>query len=139
MEGLISTPVDKWGNHSRQTDPLFFVFGDDFGGYLCLRLHRFLFPPLPWVVAIARARIGLLSPLLAQYGATHFPFFLDQLISSQIAIVVGFLPAYILSGFLFEISSMPRWIQMLTYLLPAKYFVQSLQSLFLVEMFGLCY
>jgi ABC-2 type transport system permease protein len=55
-----------------------------------------------------------------------------QLVSSQIAIMVGFLPAYILSGFLFEISSMPKWIQMLTYLLPAKYFVQSLQSLFLV-------
>jgi ABC-2 type transport system permease protein len=46
--------------------------------------------------------------------------------------MIGFLPAYILSGFLFEISSMPVWIQYLTYCIPAKYFVQSLQTLFLV-------
>jgi ABC-2 type transport system permease protein len=56
----------------------------------------------------------------------------SQLLASQISITAGFLPAYILSGFLFEISSMPQWIQFLTYIIPAKYFVQCLQTLFLV-------
>jgi len=56
----------------------------------------------------------------------------SQLIASQISVTAGFLPAYILSGFLFEISSMPYWIQLLTYIIPAKYFVQCLQTLFLV-------
>lgn len=56
----------------------------------------------------------------------------SQLIASQISVTAGFLPAYILSGFLFEISSMPLWIQYLTYVIPAKYFVQCLQTLFLV-------
>jgi ABC-2 type transport system permease protein len=56
----------------------------------------------------------------------------NQVVASQAAVVSGFLPAYILSGFLFEISSMPQWIQFLTYLIPAKYFVQCLQTLFLV-------
>jgi len=56
----------------------------------------------------------------------------NQIFAYQITLVTAFLPAYILSGFLFEIHSMPRWIQMLTYIIPAKYFVQSLQSLFLV-------
>jgi len=56
----------------------------------------------------------------------------SQLIACQIAITAGFLPAYILSGFLFEILSMPYWIQLLTYIIPAKYFVQCLQALFLV-------
>lgn len=56
----------------------------------------------------------------------------SQLIASQIAITAGFMPAYILSGFLFEISSMPYWIQMLTNIIPAKYFVSCLQTLFLV-------
>ncbi len=56
----------------------------------------------------------------------------SQLLASQISITAGFLPAYILSGFLFEISSMPSWIQALTYFIPAKYFVQCLQTLFLV-------
>lgn len=56
----------------------------------------------------------------------------NQIFAYQITLVTAFLPAYILSGFLFEIHSMPKWIQMLTYIIPAKYFVQSLQSLFLV-------
>lgn len=56
----------------------------------------------------------------------------DQVLAYQITLIIGFLPAYMLSGFLFEIYSMPKWIQMITYIIPAKYFVQSLQSLFLV-------
>jgi ABC-2 type transport system permease protein len=56
----------------------------------------------------------------------------NQVFSYQITLIVAFLPAYILSGFLFEIHSMPQWIQALTYIIPAKYFVQSLQALFLV-------
>lgn len=54
-----------------------------------------------------------------------------QMIASQITLIVAFLPAYILSGFLFEISSMPLPIRLLTYLMPARYFVQSLQTLFM--------
>ncbi len=56
----------------------------------------------------------------------------NQVLAYQITMIVAFLPAYILSGFLFEIHSMPKWIQLITYIIPAKYFVQSLQSLFLV-------
>lgn len=56
----------------------------------------------------------------------------NQVFAYQITLIVAFLPAYILSGFLFEISSMPQWIQVITHIIPAKYFVQSLQSLFLV-------
>lgn len=56
----------------------------------------------------------------------------NQVFAYQITLIVAFLPAYILSGFLFEINSMPQWIQILTYIIPAKYFVQSLQTLFLV-------
>ena len=37
-----------------------------------------------------------------------------------------------LSGFLFEIDSMPRIIQWITYVVPARYLVPSLQSVFLV-------
>lgn len=56
----------------------------------------------------------------------------NQLVASQISIVAGFLPAYMLSGFIFEIASMPWPIRMITYLIPARYFVQCLQTLFLV-------
>jgi ABC-2 type transport system permease protein len=56
----------------------------------------------------------------------------NQMAASQAAQVVGFLPAYILSGFIFEIASMPKIIQLVTYVIPARYFVSSLLSIFLV-------
>lgn len=56
----------------------------------------------------------------------------NQLVAFQVSVIAGFLPAYILSGFLFEISSMPFLIRGLTYLMPARYFVTCLQTLFLV-------
>lgn len=56
----------------------------------------------------------------------------NQLVAFQVSVIAGFLPAYILSGFLFEISSMPFYIRWMTYLMPARYFVLCLQTLFLV-------
>lgn len=56
----------------------------------------------------------------------------NQFVAAQAAMVAAFLPAFILSGFIFEISSMPLPIRLLTYLLPARYFVASLKTLFLV-------
>lgn len=55
----------------------------------------------------------------------------NQFVASQIAIIIGFLPAFTLSGFIFEISSMPWIIQMMTYVFPPRYFVTILQSSFL--------
>ncbi|MEZ5324089.1 MAG: ABC transporter permease [Verrucomicrobiales bacterium] len=55
----------------------------------------------------------------------------NQFVASQIALVVGFLPSFLLSGFVFEISSMPLPIQTLTRIIPARYFVSSLQTIFL--------
>lgn len=54
-----------------------------------------------------------------------------QFVAAQIAIVVTFLPAFILSGFVFDIRSMPVVIQTLTRILPARYFVSFLQTIFL--------
>lgn len=48
-----------------------------------------------------------------------------------VALNAAFLPAIMLSGFIFEIDSMPIVIQWVTYLIPARYFVSSLQTLFL--------
>jgi ABC-2 type transport system permease protein len=56
----------------------------------------------------------------------------NQFVAAQAAMIAAFLPAYILSGFIFEIASMPLPIQLMTYIVPARYFVTSLQTLFLV-------
>ncbi|MDR0407630.1 MAG: ABC transporter permease [Campylobacteraceae bacterium] len=55
----------------------------------------------------------------------------NQFIAAQASLVTSFLPAYLLSGFLFEIENMPEWLQVLTYIVPARYFVNSIQTLFL--------
>lgn len=55
----------------------------------------------------------------------------SQFIASQIALLTTFLPAMMLSGFLFDIRSMPTALALLTRLLPARYFVELLQTLFL--------
>jgi ABC-2 type transport system permease protein len=47
----------------------------------------------------------------------------NQFVAGQIAILVTFLPAFILSGFIFDIGSMPAPIQVITHLVPARYFV----------------
>lgn len=55
----------------------------------------------------------------------------NQFLASQAAINAAFLPAFMLSGFIFEIRSMPQWIQVITYIFPARYFVGGLQTVFL--------
>jgi ABC-2 type transport system permease protein len=55
----------------------------------------------------------------------------NQFIAGQIAIMVTFLPAYVLSGFVFDISSMPAPIQLITRVVAARYFVTIAQSIFL--------
>jgi ABC-2 type transport system permease protein len=56
----------------------------------------------------------------------------SQFVASQITLLVTFLPAVMLSGFLFDLRSLPAAVQFITYLLPARYYVTLLQTIFLV-------
>ncbi|HKK16882.1 MAG TPA: ABC transporter permease, partial [Gammaproteobacteria bacterium] len=55
----------------------------------------------------------------------------NQFVAGQVSIVITFLPAFILSGFIFQIGSMPEAIQIITHIIPARYYVAILQTLFL--------
>ena len=55
----------------------------------------------------------------------------SQFVAGQIALVATFLPAFILSGFIFQIGSMPEAVQVITHVVPARYFVAMLQTLFM--------
>ena len=55
----------------------------------------------------------------------------NQFVAAQAALIVGFLPAFLLSGFIFQINSMPTWLQYLTHIIPARYFIEILQCIFL--------
>ncbi|HUW26375.1 MAG TPA: ABC transporter permease [Gallionella sp.] len=55
----------------------------------------------------------------------------SQLVASQLAMVVTFLPAFLLSGFLYSIDNMPRFLQAITHVVQARYFVEVLKNIFL--------
>jgi ABC-2 type transport system permease protein len=55
----------------------------------------------------------------------------SQFVASQITLVATFLPAFLLSGFMFDLRSMPTPVRLLTYVLPARYYVSLLQTIFL--------
>jgi len=91
------------------------VFGVPFrGSFVVLSLVSALF-------MLTALGMGLLISTVAR----------SQFVAGQIAIMVAFLPAFILSGFIFDISSMPVIVQLITHVIPARYFVSSLQTLFL--------
>ena len=54
----------------------------------------------------------------------------NQFNAAQAALNAAFLPAVILSGFIYEIRSMPMVIRGVTYVVPARYFVTAIQTLF---------
>ena len=74
------------------------------------------------VFLMAALGLGLLISTLAR----------NQFVAAQVALLSAFLPSFLLSGFIFEISSMPWPIRLITHIISARYFVSSLQTLFLV-------
>jgi ABC-2 type transport system permease protein len=131
MEALMSTPVGIWELVLGKVVPYFFLGMGSMA--LCVLVSVFVYDlPLrgSWILLGGVSALFLFCAL--GLGLMISTITKNQVLAYQITLIVAFLPAYILSGFLFEIHSMPKWIQLLTYIIPAKYFVQSLQSLFLV-------
>lgn len=56
----------------------------------------------------------------------------NQFAASQIAMIVSFMPVFLLSGFLYEIPNMPLFLQYVTIIVPARYFIEFVQTVFLV-------
>jgi ABC-type multidrug transport system permease subunit len=54
-----------------------------------------------------------------------------QFVAAQISIVAGFLPAFFLSGLIFDLDSTPRFIQVVSHAVPARYFVDISHTLFM--------
>jgi ABC-2 type transport system permease protein len=54
-----------------------------------------------------------------------------QLAASQISLVATFLPAFLLSGFMYPIDQMPAVIQVITHIVPARYYMAILRNVFL--------
>jgi len=59
-----------------------------------------------------------------------------QFVAAQISVIAGFLPAFFLSGLLFDLDSTPRAIQVISHVIPARYFVEISHTLFLAGNIG---
>jgi len=55
----------------------------------------------------------------------------SQLVAFQVALILAFLPTFLLSGFIFPIQNMPRPIQLVTFVIPARYFLVALRGIVL--------
>jgi len=130
MEQLISTPVRGPELILGKLAPYFaigvldtvlsmlaghFLFGVPMRGSLLLLACMSV------IYIIGSLSLGILVSILAK----------SQLLASQMAFVGTFLPAFLLSGFMFDIGNMPKVLQLVTYLVPARYFITILRGLYL--------
>ena len=95
-----------------------------------LEIHLFNVPLQGSWLALLAVSSAFLLPALGQ-GLLISAVAKNQFVASQMALLSGFLPAFLLSGYLFEISSMPPIIRAITYAIPARYYISSLQTVFL--------
>ena len=130
MEAMFVTPVRPDEILLGKTIP-YFVLGM-IGLVLCLLAAKFLFhvPFRGSVLVLIGASMLYLLVALAM-GLLISSALKSQFVASQVALLVTFLPAVMLSGFLFDLRSMPAAVRLLTYIVPARYYVTLLQTVFL--------
>lgn len=130
MEAMMATPVTATELLAGKVLP-YFVLGLT-SMTLCVLVAVFLFgvPFRGSVMALYALSAAFLVPALGQ-GLLISAATKNQFLASQLALMSGFLPSFLLSGFLFEIDSMPRVIQWITVIVPARYLIPSLQTVFL--------
>lgn len=131
MEALMSTPVNIFELLIGKLIPYFILGMGSMTMCVCIAIFFYAVPFRGSFLMLGLVSSVFLFPALA-LGLLISTIARNQFAASQAAIVSAFLPAFMLSGFIFEIASMPLPIRAITYILPARYFVSSLQTLFLV-------
>ena len=130
MEQLISTPVSAMEIMLGTLAPYFALGMFDVVVCAAIAIYWFRVPFRGSYVTL------LVSSALFLVVVLSLGFFISvlaktQFAASQIALLVTFLPAFLLSGFLFSIDQMPVVLQWITRILPARYYVSVLKQIFL--------
>jgi len=130
MEQLISTPVQGSELVLGKLIPYFAIGLLDM--VLAVVLGQFMFQiPLRGNVALLFGVASIFLVGVLTMGMLFSITTKSQLLASQLAMTTTFLPAFLLSGFIFAIVNMPRPIQWITYLVPARYFIGILKGIYL--------
>jgi ABC-2 type transport system permease protein len=130
MEALMSTPAAIVEILFGKLLPYFVLGLIATVGCALLAIGVFDVPLRGSWIALLVLSCAFLVPALGQ-GLLISALTRNQFVAAQVALISGFLPALMLSGFIFEIDSMPYVIRVLTYVVAARYFVSSLQTVFL--------
>ncbi len=130
MEQLISTPVTPFEIMFGKLVPYFAIGMIDVIVCAVLALYWFHVPFRGSFLTL------LISSALFMIVVLSMGFFIsviakNQLAASQLALLATFLPAFLLSGFLYAIEQMPLVLQWITRILPARYYVSVLKKIFL--------
>ena len=130
MEQLISTPVK--GRELilgklipylaiGQVDVLLAVLLGQFLFRVPLRGSVLLLFAMAMVFLVGTMSLGIVISIAAK----------NQLLANQMAMVLTYVPSFLLSGFVFPISNMPKIVQVVTYLVPARFFIAILKGIYL--------
>ena len=130
MEQLISTPLRGRELIAGKLLPYFGIGALDVVIAVLMGVVLFRVPlrgsPVLLVVSAGIFLVGALSMGILISIVTK-----AQLLASQLAMVTTFLPAFLLSGFMYDIGNMPKPVQVITHVVPARYFVALLKGIFL--------
>ncbi|OBY92154.1 MULTISPECIES: ABC transporter permease [Pseudomonas] len=130
LEALFVTPVRPVEILLAKIIPCFGI--GMIGLALCLLAARFLFDvPIygSFIVLVISSMLYMLVAL--GIGLLISAVTKNQFLASQIALLASFLPAMMLSGFIFDLRNVPTAIRVIGNLLPATYFMELVKSLFL--------
>jgi len=130
LEALLVTPVRSDEILLGKTLPYFLLALIGFA--LCVLSARFLFHvPLRGALWVLLSASMLYVLVALGIGLLISSWVRNQLVASQLTMLVTFMPAFMLSGFLFDLRSTPAVVQAISYVLPARYYVALLQTVFL--------
>jgi ABC-2 type transport system permease protein len=130
MEQLISTPVTAMEIMLGKLAPYFVLGMLDTVISATIAIYWFHVPFRGSWVTLMGASALFMTVVLA-LGFYISVLAKSQFAASQIALLITFLPAFLLSGFLFSIEQMPIALQWITRILPARYYVSALKEIFL--------
>ncbi|MBO9602131.1 MAG: ABC transporter permease [Novosphingobium sp.] len=130
MEAIMATPITMVEFIASKIVPYYFLALASMTVCVAIAVTIFGLPFRGSLVALYVIASAFLMPGLG-LGLFVSSATKNQFVASQIGLIASFLPTFLLSGFLYEIPSMPVWIQAITYIIPARYLIPSLQTLFL--------
>jgi ABC-2 type transport system permease protein len=130
MELLISTPVRKGELIIGKLFPYFLLGLLDLS--LAVLMGKWVFQvPLRGSVTLLFILSSIYILVALSLGLTISTVAKTQLLANQMAMIIGFLPTFLLSGFTFVIANMPIWLQIITYAIAPRYYVTILKEIFL--------